>query len=525
MKNLLPLFALSVISLATGVCFAQPRAQLSCESLKNHAPANTSIDLAERVSPDASGAVPGLRLDAFMRRAPKVSVPFCRVEGRIEQNIGFELWLPEPDSWSGRFLGAGVGGDAGVYNYFDLARGVNEGFAAATTDSGHKASEPTWMLDRTKEEDYAYRAEHLMTEVSKALVTAYYGQAPRHSYFIGCSGGGRQALKELQRFPADYDGIVAGAPGPDMPALSARHLKTAQIQAAHPESPLGDKEWRMVSDAAIAACDANDGVKDGIVTDPPTCTFDVSTLACKGESRVDCLTAGQIDVVRMIYAPLRDENGKQVDSGLLPGVRTRPGPAPSLVFELFGQGVHHDANWNANTFNMAADLKAVDVEMPEMRANDPHVTAFRDRGGKIIIYQGWMDPSVIAQQSVNYYESVVRTMGSASATLDFMRLLMVPGMYHCAGGRSTDSFGGDFQIGPEPDADHGCLSAIVRWVEKGIPPNKIIASGMLGADPVTRTGGVPFTRPLCPYPAVAHYKGAGDTNAAENFECAVPPAK
>lgn len=445
-------------------------------------------------------------------RGAAVNNAICRVEGVIEQQIGFELWLPAPDKWNERLLGAGVGGSAGTFNYSDMASGVNAGYAAVSTDSGHKMADKAWMLDRQKEENYAYRAEHLMTEAAKKLVAAYYGRPAKHSYFLGCSGGGRQALKEMQRFPGDYDGIVAGAPGPDMPTLSVRHLWTSLYQAKHPEGKMSNADWQLLASAAISACDGNDGVQDGVVTDPASCSFDPKAIQCQGENQTGCLNAAQLEVVRAIYAPLRDEKGKAIDSGLLPGVRTRPGPPPDLAVDLFGQGVYHTTDWDPGSLNIVRELTAVDKEMPELKANDPNVKAFKNRGGKIIIYQGWMDPSVIASQSIDYYKSCEKILGGESKTHTFMRLFMVPGMYHCAGGEATDHFGGSMSSDAIGDSDHDCLSAVVRWVEDGIAPDRIIASKII-------SGKVVRTRPLCPYPEQAIYKGSGSTDEAANFEC------
>jgi feruloyl esterase len=478
-------------------------AEQSCDGIKKLNLPATAITAVTSVSASSSRT---------LSQGTEVKVALCRVEGVIEQQIGFELWLPESGRWNERLLGAGVGGSAGTFNYGDMARGVNAGYAAVSTDSGHKMTDRTWMLNRQKEENYAYRAEHLMTEAAKKLVVTYYGRAAKHSYFLGCSGGGRQALKEMQRFPEDYDGIVAGAPGPDMPTLSVRHLWTSLFQKNHPEGQMSDADWQFLATAAISACDGNDGVKDGVVMDPASCSFDPKTIQCQGESRAGCLTAAQLEVVRAIYAPLKDENGKALDSGLFPGVRTRPGPPPQLAVDLFGQGVHHTTNWDPSSLNIVKELAAVDNEMPELKANDPHVQQFRDRGGKIIIYQGWMDPSVIASQSIDYYKSIEKTFGSENKTHAFLRLFMVPGMYHCAGGEATDHFGGSMTADLIGDPDRDLLSAVVRWVEDGIAPDRIIASKIV-------SGKVVRTRPLCPHPEQAEYKGSGSTDDAANYEC------
>jgi feruloyl esterase len=433
----------------------------------------------------------------------------------VDGRIGVEVWLPPASSWNRRLLGAGVGGDAGVFNYADMARGVQAGYAAASTDSGHKVANAHWMLDPVAVEDYSQVAEHRMTEAAKGLVAAYYGQAVSHAYFLGCSGGGRQALKEAQAYPDDYDGVVAGAGGPDMPTLSARHMWEGLFQEAHPDGAMSDADWAKVSQAAIAACDDNDGVRDGVVENPAACRFDLGSLKCGATQSAGCLTDAQLAVVRAIYAPLRDENGRVMDRGLFPGVRTRPGAPSPLLRAMFADGAHHDINWDQHTFQIGADLALANRLMPHLATNDPDLKRFRAHGGKIILYQGWMDPSVIAQQSLDYYGAVERSSGGPKATRQFARLFMVPGMLHCRGGAGTDSFGGSGDPRPIGDADHDILSAVVRWVERDRPPRALIAAKVVKGETVR-------TRPLCPYPQLARFNGRGDTDKATSFKCEAP---
>jgi feruloyl esterase len=494
-----------LLTLALLVPTKSLRAQ-SCEAVRKLALPQTIVTAVTSITPKP-GWTPS--------EGVEVNVPLCRVEGLIEQQIGFELWLPQANSWNDRLLGAGVGGSAGKFNHRDMARGVQAGYAAVSTDSGHKLTDPAWLLDRQKVENYAYRAVHLMTDAAKRIVSAYYGRPAKHSYFIGCSGGGRQALKEMQRFPEDYDGIVAGAPGPDMPALSARFLWTGLFQKNNPQGQMSDAEWQLVSDAVISKCDSNDGVNDGVVDNPLLCSFDPGTIQCNDERQTQCLTEAQVRFVRTVSSPLRDENGKAIDGGLLPGVRTRPGSVPEMAVQLFGQGVHHNKNWDPKSFSSAKDLAAVDKEMPELKAMNPNVKSFKERGGKIILYQGWMDSAVPASWSLDYYNLVLNAVGGERETQSFMRLFMVPGMSHCQGGQGTDRFGNWGSPEPIGDPEHDCLSAVVRWVEEGKVPEQIIASRV-------EAGKVVRTRPLCPYPQEAQYKGSGDTDDAANFECRRP---
>ena len=451
------------------------------------------------------------------QRKVVVGTPFCRVEGVIEQEIGFELWLPAKGAWNHRFLGVGSGGSAGFINHPELARGLRRGFAAASTNSGHKLSDGAWMLgDAQRIRNYSDRAHHLLAQNARKIAAAYYGQDAHHAYFIGCSGGGRQGLKEMQRYPTDYNGIVAGAPGPDMPVMTVRHLVTGLAQAKASAARLADSDWQLVAEGAIAACDAQDGVKDGVIENPQACVFDPGVLLCKNAGEPNCLSAAQIALVRQIAAPLRDENGRQLDAGLLPGVRTRPGPPPALVTEFFAHGVYRDANWNPASFNIVRDLSLARKAMPEIWADDPDLKGFSAVGGKAIVYSGWMDPSVIAEQAINYYQRVVGTMGGSQQTANTLRLFMAPGVFHCGGGPGPNQFGGAGGLdAPSLDAEHDMLSAIVAWVEQGKAPDKIIASRITD-------GRVVRTRPLCPYPQLAHYSGSGSSDAAENFQCVAP---
>jgi feruloyl esterase len=407
-------------------------------------------------------------------------------------------------------LGAGVGGDAGVYNYADMARGVAAGYATVSNDSGHKAAEANWMMRGEAVQDYTHRSQHLMNTTARALIAAYYGSAPHHAYFIGCSGGGRQALKEMQRYPEDYDGVIAGAGAPTMPVMSARHLWQALYQQRNPASALSDADWDVVAKAAVSACDANDGVKDGVVENPASCRFRVRALQCRSGQVLNCLSAAQVATVKLFYAPLRDAAGQQLDHGLVPGVRTRPGPPSPLLLPLFAQGAHHDLSWRAEQFDMRADLALVDRMMPEMRADDPDLRAFAERGGRAILYQGWLDPSVVAGQSIDYRQRVHASMGTKEADR-IMRLYMVPGMLHCRGGDGVDKFGGSGDSRPIGDAQHDLLTALTEWVEQARVPAAIVAARIEGDKPTRQ-------RLLCPYPQQAHFAG-GNSEDVARYQC------
>lgn len=478
-----------------------------CEALLHRTIGGAEITAAAPIAPDPVWIAPQAPAQSGVHQ------PFCRVFARIEHTIGFELWLPESDHWNGRFLGAGVGGSAGFYNFTGLARGVDRGFAAASTDTGHQLTDHEWMLDQKAAENYAHRAVHLMTVAAKRVIADYYGHAAHYAYFTGCSGGGREALKELQRYPTDYNGILAGAPGPNMPMLSVRHMLSGLWQQQSGIT-IEEADWKLVQQQAIRECDALDGLSDGVVEDPRRCHVNLEELKCRPDNAGSCLSPEKLAVVERIVAPISDGAGHQLDSGLLPGVRSRPGPPPSLVAELFGQGAHHDAHWDPATFDPPADLALAYREQPELRADDPKLQAFSRHGGKAILYQGWMDPSVIAEQTLNYYDHVITTAGGLAPATKFIRLFMVPGMYHCGGGDSTDRFGGEAGSVSD-DPAHDALSALIQWTEQGVAPDQIIASRVVN-------GQVVRTRPLCAFPAVDHYNGSGAPDEASSFNCLTP---
>ncbi|MBV9248256.1 MAG: tannase/feruloyl esterase family alpha/beta hydrolase [Acetobacteraceae bacterium] len=443
-----------------------------------------------------------------------MKAPFCRVKGVIEREIGFELWLPGRAEWNGKFLAAGVGGDAGTFNFNDLPRGLLRGYAAATTDTGHKAAEVNWMLgDPMRLKNYELRAQHLLAETSKALIARYYDSAPRYSYFIGCSGGGRQGLKEMQRFAGDYNGIIAGAPGPKTPEMTVRRMWEI-IQRDSNKGLMSSSDWKLVADAGVKACDAADGVTDGVVEDPRVCHFDIASLQCKAGQTQGCLSGQQIKFAKSFYDPLRDDEGRAIDDGLLPGVLVDSGRS-RLAPATFGQAIRHEADWQGAGFDVSKDLAAIDKVMPELRADDADLTAFKARKGKAILYQGWMDPAVAAKMTIEYYEDVQKKMGGERATADFIRLFLAPGMLHCSGGAGPDQFGGSGRDAPIPDKNHDLLSALENWVERGQAPDRIIASKVVD-------GKVVRTRPLCAYPEVARYRGTGSTDDETNFLCVRP---
>lgn len=510
-KTLASLTALVVL---TALPLASALAQESaCAGLKQAKYADVTITAADEVAAGKlwAGEPAG---NPFLRRVSPAKA-FCRVQGIIEKEIGFELWLPTAQDWNGKFLAGGVGGDAGTFNYADLPRGIDRGYAAATTDTGHKASDPNWMLgDAMRLANFEYRAHHLLALKSKQIIGDYYSGKLQHSYFVGCSGGGRQGLKEMQKFPEDYDGILVGAAGPKTPEMTTRRMWELLLRDNNP-GVMSPQDWSLVQKNAIESCDANDGVKDGVAENPRQCSLNIDALACKGDKTAQCLTAPQIAFARRFYEPMRDEDGKPIDSGLLPGVLVDSGRS-RLAPATFGQALRKSATWDGKDFSVKQDLPAIRRVMPDLAADQTDLSNFAKRGGKFIEYSGWMDPAVPANMVVEYHDAVVSAGGSDQAE-KFARLYMVPGMYHCAGGPGADRFGGAGGDGIKLDAQHDLLTALEQWVEHGKAPGALVAAKM-EQDKVART------HLLCPYPQSAQFKG-GDANDAASYECRASGAR
>ena len=504
---------------------SRPAAAQSCEKLAELKLANTTIT-AQSVAPGAFTRSPGT--------APyKELSAFCRVTGVIkptaDSEIKFEVWMPS-SGWNGKFQGIGNGGFAGSISYDQLAIAIERGYATASTDTGHSGSDARWALGHPEKiVDYGHRGIHEMTEKAKAIITAFYGSAPKRSYFASCSNGGRQALMEAQRYPNDYDGLIAGAPANYFTRILTGFAWNLQAMHADQGSYIPPTKLKAIETAALASCDARDGVTDGVLDDPTKCGFDPSVLLCKDTVSNDCLTQKQINALRKIYSGPRTSKGEQIIPGFVPGGETGPGgwatwitaaePARALQFffstQTFANMVYNDPKWDFKSFNLERDSKLADEKLASiLNATDPNLKAFKARGGKLILYHGWNDAALPPVNTINYFQSVVAKMGQREAG-SFVRLYMVPGLQHCFGGPGPDSFGA-FLTPDESDAQHDMTKALEQWVEQGIAPDQIIASKRRSTDPK-----VPAvrTRPLCPYPQVARYKGSGGTDDAANFVC------
>jgi hypothetical protein len=433
---------------------------------------------------------------------------FCRVavtaKPTADSDISVEVWLPE--AWNGKLLGTDNGGFSGAINYAGLAAAISKGYAAVSTDTGHSGDQMDFGIGHPEKiVDWAHRAVHEMTMIAKAVVEKARGRAPVHSYFTGCSTGGQQALSEAQRYPADYDGIIAGDPGNNRIHLIYGFLWSwLATHDASGKPTLPAAKLPALAKAAVAACDKNDRVEDGVIDDPRTCHFDPAALACTGAETDSCLTTPQIEAARNVYAGARARDGRQLYPGWAPGSESGWGqyitnPSAPVRIGLFRDWVFKNPAWDPHTFDWDQDVATVDAAFPVLNAMATDYAAFNGRGGKLIMYTGLADPVTSPLDTFEYYDSVVHENGGLEATRRFYRFFPVPGMAHCSGGAGTSTF----------DA----LAALEAWVERGIAPNAIPASH-------SSNGREDRTRPLCAYPAVARYKGSGSIDDAANFSCA-----
>ena len=506
----------------------------TCESLSTAQLPNTRIETAALV---AAGEFipPGERVTP-QSAAPYKRVPaFCRVSATVspaaDSAIKIEVWLPVA-GWNKKLQGEGNGGFAGSIAYNLMAAALSQGYAVVATDTGHqgKATDSDWALRHPEKiTDFGYRAIHEMTEKAKALTAAFYGDAPQRSYFVGCSDGGREALMEAQRYPADYDGILAGAPANNWTGMLSSGLDVTATFQKDDASYVPSSKIPAISKAVLAACDAQDGVTDGIVNDPSKCHFDPSVLLCKEAESDECLTAPQVKSLAKIYEGGRTSKGQPIFPGLMPGGEEGGGGWKSWVLGatrgngegsaymngFFRNMVFNDPTWTFRNTPVDVAMHTADEKLGlKLNAVDPNLSAFQKRGGKLIMYHGWNDPAISPLNSIAYYNSVLAAMTPAQAQ-QFTRLYMVPGMQHCYDGPGPTAFG-QFPNLPEKTADTNIYLALELWVEKDTPPGNIVATKFNEGNPAK---GVQMTRPLCPYPQAARYNGAGDTNAAASFTC------
>ena len=450
--------------------------------------------------------------------AAKKMPAFCEVIAVVSpvesSAIGVTYRLPE--NWNGKMLGLGGGGWAGNVRLETAAPGLTQGYATAQTNGGHDVEnvwDTAWAANPAAATDFSHRAIHVMTDIGKAVVAKYYGRAQSQAYFQGCSTGGRQGLMEVQRYPKDYDGVIAGAPVYSLTTQTmsvVRNQTFARADRGLTEVLLGD-----LNRAALAACDGKDGLVDGIVTDPRTCQFDPGVMQCKdNEGDGHCLSPSQVKVVRAVYAGVKNSQGETVsyplsrasEAGWSRFISTgAPATAANYQNGAAGAGlgglraiVFNDANFDLAAFDPDRDYATVrhSAFATEYEAKDPDISAFVNAGGKLLLYHGWDDPGPSALATIEYFERMHKTTGPKVKALDeSARLFLLPGVYHCRGGPGADTF--------------DSIAALDRWVTHSQPPANLLATH----------GDGPLSRPLCVYPAQPRYKDAGDPRLAESFTC------
>jgi len=462
---------------------------------------------------------------------------FCQVTAEAhpsaDSKIKIEVWLPL-EGWNGRFLGVGNGGFAGSIYYGSMARAVLNGYGTAGTDTGHtgQGEEAEWALGHPeKVTDFGYRGVHEMSLTGEAIAQAFYGHAPSHRYFSSCSDGGREALMEAQRFPADYDGILAGAPAYNWTHLLSGGLGVYHALFSDPASYIPESKIHAIGTAVLAQC--NPSNSQGFLDDPRTCHFDPDALLCKGAETDQCLTSPQVKSLKALYAGTHTADGRQVWPGFVPGgeegrggwagwiTGTAPGKSAGAAYVTgyFTDMVYSKPDLDLKTLNVDDALQAAMTNTGnKVDAVNPDLEAFRAHGGKLILYHGWNDPAISALGTIDYFNKVMATMGERKAA-EFTRLFMVPGAQHCGGGPGPASFGqnGPSLNPPANDPEHNIYLALQAWVETGAAPEKVIAEHMEEEDGKPRAT---FSRPLCPYPQAAKDIGTGDRTSAASYVCA-----
>ncbi len=463
--------------------------------------------------------------------APDATDPvpeYCKVLGTLEQTILFEVALPTT-AWNGKFMFAGGGRFNGSIP--SLTHLLARGYAAAGSDTGHQAPsyDGSWALNNLEAQlNYGHRATHLVTVLAKTIVREYYGQQAKRDYFLGCSNGGKMGLMEVQRYPEDFDGVIVGNFVLDRTRLMTAFVWNARAVA---ENPIPEDKVPVIAKATLAACDSQDGLVDGLIDRPDRCKFDPKILTCKSGDAPDCLTPGQVATLEKLYGGPRNSAGEQLFPGYPPGheddypmyqtgslsnhpttIRIRTGN-DFMKYFVFGPKFDSIRDFD---FDKSPSAPEVLRAAADQDAADPDLRAFKAHGGKLIMYHGWADHSITPLRDIQYYKDVLKQVEYAD---EFVRLFVAPGLYHCTGGPGPNHFGGTGQRWPKDDAEHDIVRALDRWVEEGVVPEMLIATKFVNDDPKMR---IARTRPLCPYPLMARYKGSGSIDDAANFVCADP---
>jgi feruloyl esterase len=497
--------------LPTTMLPATAAAATTCESLTGFTIAQGTITSAAvvgrgpYVQPGRAGGAPAATRGGGP--AGPVLPEHCRIvlvlKPSSDSNINAELWLPTT-TWNGKFMAVGNGGFGGsIQGYSEMATALGLGYATAGSDTGHSNDVDgpggTFALGHPEKiVDFSHRALHEMTAKSKQLIDQFYGKAPQFSYYKGCSTGGRMGVMAAQRFPEDFDGIIAGA-------LANRHIQMHTAGTArsiqltrHPEEAIPPAKAAMVTKAVLDTCDT---YKEGFLNNPRACTFDFKQLACKGADADSCLTAPQLKTVETFYGGLKNSKGELLFSGQalgnpLPALRGAAEGAAPNVSDTVKIWAFQNPNYDWKTFDLDRDMPIINSKVGFVDAVDPDLSKFKARGGKLLLYAGWGDTGITPENTVLYYESVLSKMGKDQD--NFTRLFLAPGMAHCRGGDGPNTF--------------DTIGTLEAWREKGVTPAQMIAF-----NPQTS-----LSRPLCPYPQFAKYKGTGNLKDASNWSCAAP---
>jgi len=512
---------MKITRLGCSVIFAEAVAVFGARLSGQTAPVECAVVPLQQKAPQGT-TITGAKVIDAKGTQPR----YCEVDGHTAtpgNEVNFRLGLPE--RWNGKYYFVGVGGLGGTIGRLDA--GLARGYASASTDTGHEASDPTWGSNHAKEIDYGHRGTHVAAVAGKVLTASFYGRAPEHAYFNGCSNGGRQALMEVQRYPTDFDGIIAGDPATGTPMQAARALVFQKLLAS-PDNYLPQPKIELLSAATLAACDGADGLKDGLVSAPDKCDFKPESLKCTGGDAPNCLTAPQLDVVRQVYAGAKLKNGqvysygfpfgheggstgwqawitgavepiRQQDGTLdFEGTRVPSGYRLSADNFKFLAVEDDDPKFTWRSFNLDRDLPRMASMTEILSPHDADLRPYKNRNGKLIMYHGTSDPAISSYGTIDYYNKVGKIVGGQREVESFARLYLVPGMHHCSGGPGPNQF--------------DMVTELENWVEKGIPPAAVVATHKTN-DTVDRT------RPLCPYPQVAKFTGSGSIDEAANFRC------
>jgi feruloyl esterase len=441
----------------------------------------------------------------------------CFVNGALHDTLRFRIALPA--GWNGRLLYVGGGGWNGAISPQAFAPAPERaGYAVVASDSGHAANgiDASWALGNPQAQiEFAFLSVHSVAEAAKAIAQAFYGSAPRHSYFEGCSNGGREALVEAARFPSDFDGIIARAPANYWSSLFTQFLRHSQRQLSSPAAAIGPEQARIVEQTALRQCDALDGVADAIIANPGACHLRLEEAECTAGNTAQCLTGEQVSTAETFYSELRSADGKIVYPGWAPGGEgqgwpawlTGAAPGARGAQSLFGEGFYKYwvlADPNANLQQVAWEQQRPALALADtLLTASPDLRPFFNRGNKLILWHGTADWAITYRASVRYYDEVAQAVGSDARRDQSMAFFLAPGVQHCGGGAGADST--------------DLLTPLERWVEAGERPSGLVAQKK------DQAGKVTLARPLCRYPAIPQYR-AGDVSAAGSFACQVPAA-